>query len=112
MVKLSVNLAIAAWMFVSAFVLTHSTVTAWNILILSVIVAATALMAFVSVGARGTQVVLALVSIWLFSSAMILPHESLGTLLHDAFVAVVLAFVTLLPSKRWALSSNAEAHAH
>lgn len=109
MVKLFVNLAIAAWLFASAFVLPQSTVTAWNAMLLALVIAAVSMLAFAAVGRRGTQYLLAVAATWLFVSSMILPHESLGTVFHDTFLAAVLAFVTLLPSKRWA--GSLEAHA-
>ncbi len=104
MVKLVVNLVIAAWLFASAYLLPHSSVTAWNSMIVAALIAWMAFMAFVAVGWPGAKWILSCLAIWLFASTMILPHESLGTVLHDAFVATVLAFLTLLPSKRWAAS--------
>jgi hypothetical protein len=111
MVKLCVNLLIAAWIFGSAFVLPHSTTTGWNAMIVAVVVAGAALLAFAAVGRPGAQYLITIAATWLFASAMILPHESMGTVLHDALVAAVLAFVTLLPSKRWARARHAEAPA-
>ncbi len=109
MVKLCVNVAIAVWLFASAFVLPQSTTTAWNAMIVALVVASGAMLAFATAGRPGVQYVISLAATWLFVSAMILPHESLGTVLHDTLLAAVLAFVTLLPSKRWARA--AEAHA-
>lgn len=102
MVKLLVNLAIAAWLLVSSFVLTHSTATAWNSMIVAVLVAALALTAFVAVGLPALKYGISVLAIWLFASAMFMPHESLGTVLHDVLVACVLALVSLLPSHQWA----------
>ena len=109
MLKLIVNLAIATWLFVSAFVLPHSVTTAWNSMLVAIVAVAAALFAFVSVGRPGTRYLLSVIAVWLFASTMFLPHESLGTVLHDALVAVVLAFVSLLPSRRWSQSQEPEA---
>ncbi len=101
MVKLVVNLAIAAWLLVSAFVLPHSPTTAWNAMIVAVLVAAIAFLAFVAPGRAGMKYVISVLAVWLFASTMVLPHESLGTVLHDAGIGVLLALITLLPSHRW-----------
>jgi ABC-type transport system involved in cytochrome bd biosynthesis fused ATPase/permease subunit len=101
MVKLVVNLAIAAWLLVSAFVLPHSSTTAWNAMIVAALVAAVAFLAFVAPGRPGLKYGIAALAVWLFASALFLPHESLGTVLHDAGIGALLALVTLLPSHRW-----------
>lgn len=102
MVKLVVHLAVAGWLMVSAFVLPHSSATAWNSIVVAVLVAAVALLAFVAVGRPGVKYGLSVLAIWLFASTMFMPHESLGTVFNDVLVACVLALVSLLPSHRWA----------
>ena len=111
MVKLAVNSLLALWLFASAFLFPQSTVTGWNVMLVAVVVAALGLFSYVAVGRPGFRFTLALVATWLFMSALVLPHESLGTVLHDTLLAVILAFVTLLPPKRWARSHHAQAHA-
>ncbi len=102
MLKLVVNLALAGWLMVSAFVLPHSTTTGWNAMIVAVLVAAVSFLSFVAVGRPGTRYGVSVLAVWLFASTLFLPHESLGTVLHDALVAALLALVSLLPSHRWA----------
>ncbi len=101
MLKLVVNAVLAGWLLVSAFVLPQSTVSAWNAIVVAVLVAAVALFAFVAVGRPGIRWGVSVLAVWLFASAIVLPHESLGTVLHDALVACLLALVSLLPSHRW-----------
>ena len=102
MVKLLVNLAVAGWLMVSTFLRPHSTATAWNSLVVAVLVATVALTAFVAVGRPGIKYGISMLATWLFASALFMPHESLGTVLNDELVACILALVSLLPSHRWA----------
>ncbi len=103
MAKLLVNLAIAAWLLISAFVLPRSSATGWNAIVVAVLVAAVAFLAFVAAGRPGVKYGISALATWLFVSTMFLPGETLGTVAHDAGIGVLLAFVSLLPSHRWAL---------
>jgi len=108
MVKLVVNLLIAAWLFASAYLLPHSTATAWNSMLVAVAIVGLAFIALAAVGQPGARYSLSVVAIWLFASTMFMPHVSLGTVLHDAFVATVLALVSLLPPKKWGETVGAD----
>ncbi|HSB19829.1 MAG TPA: hypothetical protein VLD85_07480 [Anaeromyxobacteraceae bacterium] len=101
MIALLLNLALAVWLFVSAYLLPHSAATSWNSMIVAVLVAAVALMAFSSPGRPGIRWVNAVLAVWLFVAALVMPHVSLGTSLHDVAVSVALAALSLIPPARW-----------
>ena len=104
------RLLVSTWLFVSAFLLAHSTVTAWNALIVASLVAAVSFLAFAMPGRPGLRWLIAALAIWLMMSAIVLPHESLGTVLHDVGVAMVLAALTFFLPAHW-LSHWKEEHA-
>ena len=101
MVTLLLNQVVAVWLFVSALVLPHSSATSWNSILIAGAVSAVALLAFAAPGRPGVRYLLAVIAAWLFMSALVMPHESLGTVLHDVFVSLVLAAVSLFPPARW-----------
>ncbi len=97
MVALILNLVLAIWLCVSAFVLPQSTVTAWNSLIVSILVAGTAFLAFAAPGRPGIRYVNTVLAFWLMVSVFALPHTSGGTVFNDVFVSLALAVVSLIP---------------
>lgn len=101
MIALLLNQLLAVWLFISGFVLPQSTVTSWNIMIVAVVVSTVAFLAFAAPGRPGIRWILTVVAIWLFASALVLPHESLGTVLHDVAASVALATMSLVPPARW-----------
>jgi uncharacterized membrane protein YccC len=98
---LAVRIAIALWLFVSAWVLPHSETTAWNSIIVALAVIALAFFAFGAIGSPGLRYFITVMAMWLFMSAMVLPHESLWAVMNDVAVAVALALVSIIPPKRW-----------
>lgn len=101
MIALLLNLALAIWLFVSAYLLPHSVATGWNSMIVAVLAAAVALLAFSSPGRPGIRWINAVLAVWLFVAALVMPHVSLGTSLHDVGVAVFLAALSLFPPAHW-----------
>lgn len=98
---LAVRIAIALWLFVSVWILPHSETTAWNSIVVALAVIALSFFAFGAIGAPGLRYFITVMAMWLFMSAMVLPHESMGTVLNDVGVAVALALVSIIPPKRW-----------
>ena len=110
MIALVLRLLVSTWLFVSAFLLSHSTVTAWNALVVACLAAAVAFLAFAMPGRPGLRWWGAALATWLLVSSIVLPHESLGTVLHDVAVAVVLAALSFAAPARW-LAHWREEHA-
>jgi hypothetical protein len=101
MVALSLYLALACWLFASAYLLPHSEATAWNSLVVSVLIAAVAFISFAAPGKPGLRFGNALLAVWLLIAAILMPHVSLGTMLHDIFVAMLLSALVIFTSGRW-----------
>jgi len=101
MTALAVFLALAAWLFASAFLLPHSDATAWNAIITGVLVAAVALVSFAAPGRPGLRFGNALLAVWLLITAILMPHVSLGTMLHDIFIGMLLSSAVIFSSGRW-----------
>ncbi len=97
MVALILNLVLATWLFVSAFVLPQSTVTSWDSMIVAVLVAGTAFFAFSAPGKPGVRYVNTVLAFWLLVAVFALPHASGGTVFNDVFVSLALALVSLIP---------------
>jgi hypothetical protein len=102
MAPLVLNLAAACWLFVSAFVLPYSTVTAWNALVVAVVVVGIAFLSFAAIGRPGIRWVIAVLAVWLVVGTMLMPHQSLATVFNDVVVAMVLGLVSFVPTPRWA----------
>lgn len=110
MIALVLRLLVSTWLFVSAFLLAHPTVTAWNALVVACLVAAVSFLAFAMPGRPGLRWWNAALACWLLVSAMVLPHESLGTVLHDVAVALAIAALTFAAPAHW-LAHWKEEHA-
>jgi hypothetical protein len=110
MIALVLRLVVSTWLFISAFVLAHSTVTAWNSLIVASLVAAVSFLSFAMPGRPGFRWWNAVLATWLLVSAIVLPHESLGTVLHDVGVAMAIAALTFFLPAHW-LAHWKEEHA-
>lgn len=110
MIALVLRLLVSTWLFISAFLMAHSTVTAWNALIVACLVAAVSFLTFAMPARPGFRWWLGALATWLLVSSMVLPHESLGTVLHDVAVALVLAALAFVAPARW-LTHWREEHA-
>lgn len=93
------TMLLGVWIFVSAFVLPHGA-TGWNSLLVGLAVVVVGLLEYAAPGRPGVRYVNSALAVWLFASAMFLPHVSGGTVLHDIFVALLLALISLVPP-RW-----------
>jgi hypothetical protein len=93
---LILNLALAVWLFLSAFVMPHSTVTAWNAMVVGLIAAAAALLAYAAPGRPGLRHGTSILAVWLVAAVMLLPHVSLLTILAEVAVGMGFAAVDLL----------------
>jgi hypothetical protein len=101
MKALAVYLALAGWLFASAYVLPHSEATAVNALVVAVLVAAVALISFAAPGKPGLRYGNALLAVWLVIAAILMPHVSVVTMLHDVVLAMLLAAAVIFTSGRW-----------
>ena len=101
MIALALYLGIATWLFVSAYLMPHSEATAWNSLVVAVLIAAVALVSFAAPGKPGLRFGNALLAVWLLIASMLMPHVSIGTMLHDIFVAMLLSALVIFTSGRW-----------
>lgn len=110
MIALVLRLVLSTWLFVSAFLLTHTSVTAWNALIVACLVAAVSFLAFAMPGRPGLRWWNAVLATWLLASVMVLPHASLLTMFHDVVVAMLIAALSFFPPAHW-LAHWKEEHA-
>jgi hypothetical protein len=74
------------WLFISAFVWTHTMAQRTNTWIMGIIIAAVAAMAMRAPQARFVNTIAA---VWLFISAFVLPTISVGTVWNNIIVAIV-----------------------
>ena len=110
MMTLGSRLLVSTWLFASAFLLPHTTATAWNALIVASLMAAVAFLAFAMPGRPGMRWWLAVLATWLMVSTMLLPYAAIGTLFHDVAVAMVMAALAFAPTAGW-LARWREEHA-
>jgi len=92
-----VNVILGAWLFISAFIWTHSQpqmTNTWVVGILAVIFALISM--YVRPQARYLNTAL---SIWLFISAWALPTVSMGTVWNNCIVAILMFIVSLVPGR-------------
>ncbi len=101
MLVLSLYLTLASWLFASAWLLPHSIPTAWNSLVVALLIAAVALVSFAAPGKPGLRFGNALLAVWLLIAALLMPHVSLGTMAHDVVVAMALSSLVIFTSGRW-----------
>ena len=97
MLTLVLNLLIAGWLFVSAFVLGHTEASAWNATVVAFLVATAALFAFTMPGRPGIRWVIAALAVWLFAATMFIPHLTMGAVVNEVAVAMALALGTFRP---------------
>jgi hypothetical protein len=97
------NVLLAIWLFISAFVWPHTGTQMTNTWILGVIVFVFAL---VAMRVPMVRYINALAAIWLFVSAFALPRISVGTAWNNALVGIVVFFLALAPSEMTQLPSS------
>jgi hypothetical protein len=90
-----VNLVLGVWLFISAFVWTHSHAQMTNTWILGVL---TVIFALIAMRIRQVRYLNSLLAVWLFISAFALPRMNQGTAWNNALLGVVIFFLSLVPS--------------
>ncbi len=110
MMTLVLNLLLAGWLLVSAFVLGHTEASAWNAVIVSLLVALTAFFAFAMPGRPGLRWWIAVLATWLLAATMIVPHLTGGAILNEVAVAMLLALGTFRPPARITVGGLGRAH--
>jgi hypothetical protein len=99
------NVILGIWLFISAFVWTHSQAQLTNTWILGVLCVVFALIAMRVEQFRYLNTALA---IWLFISAFALYTHSHGTLWNNALVAIAIFIASLAPSDRLRLPTHSQ----
>jgi len=90
-----VNLLLGIWLFISAFVWAHTHAQMTNTWILGVL---TVIFALVAMRVSQVRYLNSLLAVWLFISAFALPRLNVGTAWNNALLAVVIFFLSLVPS--------------
>lgn len=102
------KLVLSTWLLVSAFVLAQTPASAWNVLVVACLAAAVAFLTFAMPGRPGVRWWGAALAAWLLVSAMVLPQASLGTVIHDVVMAMLMAVTTFFLPASWAAHWKAE----
>lgn len=92
----TLNIILGAWLFVSAFLWTHTPVdrvSCWAVG-LGVIVCATA-----AISVPAVRWVNSALAVWLFVSAFALPHVHAGTRWNEVIVALFVFFLVIVPTE-------------
>lgn len=90
-----INVVLGIWLFISAFVWTHSSAQFTNTWLMGVIAVVCALLAL---GVRGFRYVNTAVGLWLIISTFSLPHVRPGTAWNNVLVGIAIAIVSLIGS--------------
>ena len=101
----TLNVLLGIWLFISAFVWTHTQAQMTNTWILGVLCVIFALIAMRIDQVRYLNTALA---VWLFISAFALSTQSRGTVWNNALVAVAIFIVSLAPSDRLQLPNRTQ----
>ena len=99
----TLNVLLGIWLFISAFVWTHSAAQMTNTWILGVLCVVFALVAMRVAQVRYLNTALA---VWLFISAFVLPGNNRGTVWNNALLAIAIFVVSLAPSDRLQVPAN------
>jgi hypothetical protein len=91
-----VNALLGLYLFVSAFLWGHRSAQLFNLMIVGVLVMAFGLMSIL--GTHNARKVNFGLGVWLFLSAIVLPHATIGGLANQIVCAVLLAVTSLFPS--------------
>ncbi len=88
-----VNLVLSVWLFISAFVWTHTMAQQTNTWICGVL---GAIFALIAMSVPAVRYLNTLLSIWLFISAFALATVNVGTVWNNALVAIAMFVVSLI----------------
>lgn len=89
------NIALGVWLFISAFIWTHSAsqhTNTWIVGVLSAVIAA------VAIKVQEARYLNSVLAIWLFISVWALPTISSGTAWNNALVAIAMFALSLVPN--------------
>ena len=89
------NVALGAWLFISAFAWRHSQAQMTNTWILGILCAA---FAIVSMAVPRVRHLNSLLAIWLFISAWALPTVKMATVWNNSLVAIAVFVLSLVPA--------------
>ncbi len=92
----TLNLILGAWLFVSAFLWTHTAADRVNDWAVGLAVLVFAVIAMTTSPARWVNTAIA---VWLFISAFALPHAHVGTRWNEAIVALAVFFLSIVPTE-------------
>jgi hypothetical protein len=90
------NIVLGIWLFLSAFLFSHSVAQMTNTWIVGVFIVIFALSSIYAPQARYLNTALA---VWLFISAFALPSVSIGTVWNNVIVALLVFVFSLMPSR-------------
>lgn len=102
----TLNILVGIWLFISAFIWTHSAAQMTNTWILGVLCVVFALIATKVDQVRYLNTALA---VWLFISAFVLSTQSAGTEWNNALCAVAIFIISLAPADRLQLPGRTQA---
>ena len=88
----SINLLLGVWLVISAFLWTHSHEQFGNTCAVGV---ASAVVAALAMGSPRLRWINGVVALWLFVSAFVLPHATVGTIWNGVIVAVIMFSVSV-----------------
>lgn len=92
------HLALAAWLFASAFTLPHSEASQGNTWVIALMCGVVAIVAIA--GVHRAPVLNSIFAAWLFTSTLIVPYASTGTRFHNAVLAIIVFVLGLFPLKQ------------
>jgi hypothetical protein len=92
-----INLALGAWLFVSAFLLPRAGVAFTSTWIMGVVIVGFALLEMAAPLARWMNT---LAGAWVFIAAFVIPHASVESFWNDLIVGAAVALLSLVPTKQ------------
>jgi hypothetical protein len=92
----TLNLILGAWLFLSAFLWTHTPVDRFNDWAVGLAIVLVAVIALSSPVVRWANTILA---VWLFVAAFALPHAHWGTRWNEVLVAIFVFFIAIVPTE-------------
>ncbi len=102
MLALLSKLVLSTWLLVSAFLLAQTAASTWNVLVVASLFAAVAFLTLALPGRPGFRWWGAALAAWLLVSTMLVPQASMGTVLHDVVMAMLMAVSTFFLPASWA----------
>jgi hypothetical protein len=91
-----VTIALGVWLFLSAFLWTHTQAQLTNTWVVGVLCV---IFALISMAVPWVRYLNTLLAIWLFISAWALPTASSGTIWNNVLVAIAMFVASLMPSE-------------